>query len=228
MKARFILTALILSFCLISFSQDKITVAGKVSDTNKKPVKGASVIADNVATGVKTDKKGNYSVTLPSDAKVIKILCRTGQSFEQQVNGRTEINFELPANFSKAEKAQPESELSQEEVNIGYGTVKKKDLATPVTKVNQPANQIPYKDIYEMLRGKPGVQVSGKSVRIQGGVNSFTMSSEPLFVLDGVVVNSIDDIVPQEVKSIEILKGSSAAIYGSRGANGVILITRKK
>ena len=75
-----------------------------------------------------------------------------------------------------------------------------------------------------MIRGEvPGVQVNGTSIIIQGA-SSLTLSTEPLFVVDGIVVNSIDYISPISVKSIEILKGSAASIYGSRGANGVILI----
>jgi len=78
-----------------------------------------------------------------------------------------------------------------------------------------------------MIKGQiPGVDVSGSSIRIQGA-NSFMGSTEPLLVVDGMTVQSIEDISPREVKSIEVLKGSSAAIYGSRGANGVILITLK-
>ena len=116
----------------------------------------------------------------------------------------------------------------EDQINIGYGTVDKKSVVSPVTKVNSEKDPYVYKDIYEMLRGKPGVQVIGRSVKIQGGVNSLMSGTEPLFVVDGVTVNSIDNIIPQTVKSIEILKGSSASIYGSRGANGVILITLKK
>jgi TonB-dependent SusC/RagA subfamily outer membrane receptor len=75
-----------------------------------------------------------------------------------------------------------------------------------------------------MIRGEvAGVQVNGKSIRIQGP-SSFNLSTEPLFVVDGIVVTSIDEISPQMVKSIDILKGSAASIYGSRGSNGVILI----
>lgn len=70
------------------------------------------------------------------------------------------------------------------------------------------------------------MQVSGKSISIQG-VSSFTLTDEPLFVVDGMVVSSIDDVQPLMVKSIEVLKGSAASIYGSRGANGVIMITLK-
>lgn len=81
-----------------------------------------------------------------------------------------------------------------------------------------------YKNIYDMIRGEvPGVQVSGNSIKIQGA-SSLTLSTEPLFVVDGVTVNTIDGIQPYMVQSIQVLKGSSASIYGSRGANGVIVI----
>jgi TonB-dependent SusC/RagA subfamily outer membrane receptor len=81
-----------------------------------------------------------------------------------------------------------------------------------------------YNDIYQMIRGEvSGVIVSGRNVQIQQG-HSFFGSSEPLFVVNGTIVNSIDNINPLEVKSITVLKGSSAAIYGVRGANGVISI----
>ena len=79
-----------------------------------------------------------------------------------------------------------------------------------------------------MIRGQvPGVRVIGKSINIQNA-NSFMMGTKPLFVVDGTTVESIDNIPPQLVRSIEVLKGASASIYGSRGANGVILITLKR
>jgi TonB-dependent SusC/RagA subfamily outer membrane receptor len=229
MKTKFFLPALILIFITTVISgQDKTVVSGKVTDTNKKGVKGATIFVDDANTGVKTNKKGVYKVTVPANAKEIRVLTVAGQLSEQPIDGKTEINFEVAANFNGVKQpGAPAAQGEDEEVNVGYGTVNKKNLASPVTKIDS-KTAVPYKDIYEMLRGKPGVQVSGKTVRIQGGVNSMMLSSEPLFVVDGVTVNSIDDILPQEVKSIEVLKGSSAAIYGSRGANGVILITRKK
>jgi TonB-dependent SusC/RagA subfamily outer membrane receptor len=70
--------------------------------------------------------------------------------------------------------------------------------------------------------------VNGTSVKVQGGANTLMSGTDPLFVVDGVTVSSIDFVMPESVKSIEILKGTSASIYGSRGANGVILITLKK
>jgi len=77
-----------------------------------------------------------------------------------------------------------------------------------------------------MIRGRfPGVEVSGKSIKVMGS-SSLNVSTEPLFVVDGVIVNTIEDISPQNVKSIEVLKGPDASVYGTRGSNGVIVITR--
>ena len=82
-----------------------------------------------------------------------------------------------------------------------------------------------YQNIYDMIRGEiPGVQVNGKSILIQGP-SSINLSTEPLLVVDGITVSSIDDISPTMVKSIEVLKGAAASVYGSRGSNGVILIS---
>jgi TonB-dependent SusC/RagA subfamily outer membrane receptor len=84
-----------------------------------------------------------------------------------------------------------------------------------------------YQDIYDMIRGRvAGVEVSGKSIKIRG-TNSLNISTEPLFVVDGVITREIDDIAPETVKSIEVLKGPDASVYGARGSNGVIVITRK-
>jgi TonB-dependent SusC/RagA subfamily outer membrane receptor len=103
--------------------------------------------------------------------------------------------------------------------------MKRKDLTTQVGKIDGTNKKYAaYRDIYDMIRGEiPGVQVRGKSILIQGP-GSLNLSTEPLLVVDGVIINSIDDISPREVKSIEVLKGASASIYGSRGANGVIMI----
>ena len=91
-----------------------------------------------------------------------------------------------------------------------------KDSAVPV-----------YQDIYDMIRGRiAGVEMSGRSIKVRG-TNSLFVSTEPLFVVDGVIVSRVDDIAPETVKSIEVLKGPDATAYGTRGSNGVILITRR-
>jgi TonB-dependent starch-binding outer membrane protein SusC len=227
MKTRIIL--IILSIVLpMSLYGQKSFVSGKVTDTNQQPVKGAILVVDGRETGKKTNKQGIYKVKIEPGAKVIAIKDLAGESQEMAIDGKQEINFTVPSNFAFAKQPKkPEVTEMDEQVNIGYGTVSKRNLTTPVTKVNA-GRGTQYTDIYEMLRGKPGVQVTGKTIKIQGGVNSINLSSEPLLVVDGIVVAGIDDIKPTEVSSIEVLKGSAASIYGSRGANGVILINLKK
>ncbi|MFN2337116.1 MAG: TonB-dependent receptor plug domain-containing protein, partial [Bacteroidales bacterium] len=114
------------------------------------------------------------------------------------------------------------------EIDIGYGTQKKKNLTSDVGYIDaQNEAYGSYTNIYELIQGKvPGVQVTGNKITIRG-IGSMNLSTDPLFVVDGVVVYSIDNISPSQVKSISVLKGSNAAIYGTRGANGVILITMK-
>ena len=115
---------------------------------------------------------------------------------------------------------------NSEEVNVGYGTMPRDQISTSVSSVSINEN-IPYTTIYEMIQGKcAGVQVSGESVIIRG-VGTINLSSQPLFVVDGVEMFSISHINPRDVKDIQVLKDSAASIYGSRGANGVILITLK-
>lgn len=227
MKIKVFSLLLFFIFSLMSYGQKKTEVTGKVTDSNQKPVKGAAILVDQQNTGKQTNSKGLYKIKIDPSSKVIGVITADGRMTEQPYTGGTEINFSIPVNFTGADKVTPAA-TPDEQVNIGYGTVNKKNVVSPVSKVNAEKDPYVYKDIYEMLRGKPGVQVSGKSVKIQGGVTSLQMSTEPLFVVDGVPVNTIDDVLPETVKTIEILKGSSAAIYGSRGANGVILITLKK
>jgi TonB-dependent SusC/RagA subfamily outer membrane receptor len=202
----------------------KITITGIVLDLNQKPVSGAMIFIDNQKTNIITDEKGFYKIKVSPLAKIITVFTLPNGPAEEEINGRTSINFIL-----RTSQQSPENEIQnksdEETVNVGYGTMKKKNLTTQVGKIDGANNKFAsYRNIYEMIRGElPGVQVTGKSIMIQGP-SSINLSNEPLLVLDGVVVSSVDDISPQQVKSIEVLKGSAASIYGSRGANGVILI----
>lgn len=213
---------------LLSSGQEKIEVTGFVKDANQVPVKGASLFIDGKNTGKQTSKKGYYKVTTETSAKILRVLAADGRSAEKPFDSNHEIDFILPVSFNGTGNTSAESVNADEQVNVGYGSVRRKDLVSPVTSVDGEKNQFVYKDIYEMLRGKPGVQVNGTSVKIQGGANTLMSGTDPLYVVDGVTVSSIDFVMPESVKSIEILKGTSASIYGSRGANGVILITLKK
>lgn len=122
---------------------------------------------------------------------------------------------------------------SNEEINVGYGRIKRRNLTTSVSKVPVNTDLMgSYTHIGEYLRGRvPGLVVSkngtGYSYSIRG-INSIYGSTEPLFIVDGVEVSDIDHLNPRDVESVEVLKDASASIYGTRGACGVILITTKK
>ncbi|MDQ1296746.1 MAG: hypothetical protein QG611_725 [Bacteroidota bacterium] len=205
----------------------KITITGVVTDANHNPVREAMILVDGKKTSSVTDNKGFYKVKVKPSSKMIGLLTFASGISEEAIDGRIYIEFTLPVSMPQQMKKQnyPERE---EEVNIGYGTMKRKNMTNQVDQINGTDTKYSaYNSIYDMLRGEiPGVQVSGKSISIQG-VSSFTLTDEPLFVVDGMVVSSLDDVQPLMVKSIEVLKGSAASIYGSRGANGVIMVTLK-
>jgi len=229
MKIKILLTLLIAVVTInYSFGQKnskKITITGIVVDANQNPVRDAIVIIDGRKTSSVTDKNGFYKVKVKPASQKIGLLTFVPGINEEEINGRININFTLSVPMPQMMNKTNFSE-GEEEVNIGYGTMKRKNMTNQVDRIDGTNKKYSaYTSIYDMLRGEiPGVQVNGKSISIQG-VSSFTLTDEPLFVVDGMVVSSIDDIQPIMVKSIEVLKGPAASIYGSRGANGVIMIT---
>ena len=232
-KVLFLMLCSVIAFTTVSGqkankkSNKKITISGYVADETHKPIANAFVMIDGRNTSKVTDDKGFYKIKANPDVSKISILTSTNGVVEEAVNGRTRIDFTFKGSVPDQRDAKV---IGDEEVNVGYGTVKKDNLTSPVGQIDASQSRYAsYRTIYEVLKAGqvPGVQVVGNSVRIQGA-SSLTLSTEPLFVVDGVPVTSVDDIMPQMVKSIQVLKGSAAAIYGSRGANGVILINLLK
>ena len=222
------LVPLIFIFCFshISFAQKagrNITISGTVLDKNQKPVKDAAVFIDKIKTTSVTDHKGYYKVKVKPQAMEIMVFSLFNGYSQEAIDGRTTINFVLTG---ESEGSGQKDKAGNEIINTGYGVAEKKDMTTNIGKIDgQNPRFAAYQDIYDMLRGAvPGVEVTGKSIKIMGS-SSLNISTEPLFVVDGVIVKSIEDIPPQNVKSIEVLKGAAASVYGSRGSNGVILIT---
>lgn len=202
-----------------------ITVSGTVTDTAFSPVARALIVVDGQSTGVTTGTKGTFKLKIRPDAASVGAYTVNLGSAMTMYEGQDYITFVLDGreglkNFT------PTPTEDDMEMQIGYGTVKKKNLTTDVGYIDgQDYANSSYTNIYDMIRGKvPGVQVTGNTIVIRGN-NSINLSSDPLLVVDGIVVNSIDNINPRQVKSITVLKGPDASIYGSRGANGVILIT---
>lgn len=210
--------------CPAQKGQKKITISGIVTDRDLKPVEDALILIDNQKTDCITDVKGYYKVKASPGATLVTAFSLAKGMSEVPINGRTVINIRLMGS-SQAGNEPKKPGSGSEQVNVGYGTVEKRDLTTTVAKIDgQNKKYASYTSIYDMIKGEvPGVQVTGRNITIQG-ISSFNSSTAPLLVVDGMVVESIDDIRPQHVKSIEILKGAAASIYGSRGTNGVILI----
>jgi TonB-dependent SusC/RagA subfamily outer membrane receptor len=226
-KILFFLAFSFVSVCFAQNDSKKISIDGVVVDFQNRPVYGAKITIDGIQTGKSTNSKGSYKIKIKPTAEKIGIYTLPPSSIEESINGRTSINFKL--NDSITQQIINQTDLSgEEEVNMGYGSQKRKNSTSSVKKIDGTKDKYAnYTSIYDMLRGEvPGISVIGSSVIIQG-VNSFSLSSEVLYVVDGTPVNSIDNISPQLVKSIDVLKGPAASIYGSRGANGVILITLK-
>ena len=146
-----------------------------------------------------------------------------------QIDGKTVIDIQLfSANVSPLVE---QKKVKEESVDVGYGSVKKNDLTENVksTKAEGANNRYSsYSNIYDLIRNEvPGVRGTGSNIFLVEP-SSINLSNEPLYVVDGTPVSSLEGIEPGMVKSVSALKGSSASIYGSRGANGVFLITLKK
>jgi TonB-dependent SusC/RagA subfamily outer membrane receptor len=219
----------ILALSFNSFAQKsgkKYYITGQVLDINNKPVSGAMVLIDDKGSDVVTDDKGMYKVKVKADAAIISIVNLSSGLLSEEINGRIVIDFKLDDVIPHEETVKLEN-TENEVVNIGYGTVQKKYLVTSDVSIEGQNNRYAsYQSVYEMIKAEvPGVQVQGRSITIRG-IATINSSSAPLVLVNGIEVPSDNiDIPPSEVKSINILKGPEAAIYGSRGGNGVILIT---
>lgn len=196
-------------------------VTGKVLDANGQSVIGASVFQKGTQNGTITDIDGNFSLQVP-EGQTLVFSSIGYKSQEVKVDGRPVYQVTLDDDIT----------LLEETVVIGYGTVKKKDLTGAVATVAPRAFKAqPVQGVSEMLRGNvPGVTVKETGtgeikVRIRGA-NSLNGDNQPLYIVDGVPMGTYS---PNDVESIEILKDASAtAIYGSRGANGVVVVTTKR
>lgn len=226
-KILFILILSLFSFQVTDAQKanKKIKITGTVLDANKIPIAGAMLLVDGVQTDVVTDSKGIYNIKVSPTAKSLTVLSLfTNEMRAMDINGNTVINFI----FDKAgTNTSGQAEKKNETVDIGYGTDKKEQSTSSVKKsdINKATGKS-YLNIYDMIKSEvAGVTVNGTSIQLQQGPGSFTSSTEPLFVVDGTIVYDISSVIPSQVRSISLLKGSAASIYGARGANGVIVIT---
>ena len=220
------LSGMVMFFGVESFAQN-VTVKGKVSDSNGEPIIGVTVMLNgNNTVGSLTDANGNYSITVPANS-TLSFSCVGFATQEEQLNGRNVINVVL----------QEDTEFLDETVVIGYGTQKKR-LLTGAT-INITGDEIQKQSTTNALgalySSVPGVNIVQSSGGPGAGYNitvrgiGTTGSASPLVVIDGVAGGHLEDLNPADIESIDILKdAASAAIYGARAANGVVLVTTRQ
>ena len=221
---------LLMLLCLIpvwALAQN-VTISGKVKDSTGEPVIGASVLEKGTTNGIITDFDGNFNLSVGSNSTLVVSFVGY-KTQEIPVNGQTSFNIVL----------KEDTEVLEEVVVIGYGTARKSDVTGSIASVGgDELREVPATNITYALQNRvAGVDLSQTSskpgatmqIRIRG-TRSLTASNDPLVVLDGIpFMGNLSDINPGDIKSMDILKdASSTAIYGSRGANGVILITTHK
>lgn len=208
-------------------SNKKIIITGTVVDGTRTGIANAIVLVDGEKSGYMTDSKGFYKVRVRPGNLKIGILTNSNGLKEEIINGRNRIDFQFEG--SVPDQKVSEANQGEDVVNVGYGVSKKKNLTGAVSEIDgRNSKYASYHTIYDMIKGEvPGVEVRGTSVYIRNP-STLIGSTEPLFVVDDVPVTSIGDIQPIMVRSISVLKGPDASIYGVRGSNGVIIITLKK
>lgn len=225
-------------WCLTSVLYAQTSVSGKVVDqANGSPLTGVSVVVKGTARGALTDNDGNFKVSAsPSDVLLF--------SYYGFTNVEVEVGEQTTFNVSMSEDVASLSEI----VIVGYGTQQRRNITGSISSIDAKAvGSIPTSSSLQAMQGQvAGVDVvsqggrpgQGASIQIRGR-RSITASNDPLYVIDGIPMtstsggssstNAMADINPQDIESIEVLKdASSTAIYGSRGANGVVLITTKR
>ncbi|MVN92869.1 SusC/RagA family TonB-linked outer membrane protein [Mucilaginibacter sp. HME9299] len=212
----------------VSAQQPPVQIKGKVTSDKGEELVGVSVTIKGSTTGTITDVNGNFSITVP-DANTVLVVKYVGFT-TQEVTVGTQTNLDI--------KLITQASNLSEVVVVGYNVVKRSDVTSSVVSINaQEIRSRPVANALEALQGKAsGVDIRSAErpgtlgqVRIRG-VRSITATSDPLYVVDGIPLNgSIENINPNDIENIDVLKDASAtAVYGSRGANGVILVTTKR
>ena len=206
---------------------DDITVSGRVVDENDVPLPSVNIILKGTSTGVTTDADGRYTINVPDEDAVLVFSFIGYLTQEIRVGSQTTINLSMA----------PDISTLSEIVVVGYGTQKRSSVTGAVSSVDsEEISALAVPSVQSALQGRvAGVNITNNGapgsnpiVRIRG-IGSITGSSDPLYVVDGLPTGGLNHFDPRDIESVEVLKdAAAAAIYGSRAANGVILITTKK
>ena len=212
---------------LVKFIQEKKRVSGTVLDEGGVPVPGANIFVDGTDYGAVSDFDGKFTLEIPSNFTTISVTYLGYKRQDVSIEGVTNVTVTLVENASQLDEI----------VVVGYGTESRKNITGSIASVSpEDINTQPKANVSEMLEGRmAGVQVmsdnspgGGTSIRVRGF--STINSNDPLVIVDGVAVaNGLNGVNPADIETIQVLKdAASASIYGSRAANGVVIITTKK
>src|SRR5512133_1655039 len=222
-------TTLLLIFSILQVSAQPLTVKGRVTDaSNGEALIGVNVLIKGTQQGAITDAEGKYSISVPNNDAILQISYIGYATQEISVAGQSTVDVKL----------EPQVSQLQEIVVIGYGTMKRNEVTSAVANVkSEDFNKGNVNNPVQLIQGKvAGLSISkpggnpnaGFDIRLRG-LNTVGSNTGPLVVIDGLIGGSLTNVDPNDVESISVLKdASAAAIYGTRGSNGVILVTTKK
>ena len=229
LTSRLLVILFMMCIPLIGVAQNAFSVEGVVKDANGEPIIGASVVENGTQNGTVTDIEGTYKLKVKNGNAALKISYLGYKTQTIALNGRGKLDVKLVDDAANL----------GEVVVIGYGTMDKKELTSAVSHVSsKDFTRVASVDPSMMIQGKvPGVSITNTgagdpnneaSIQIRG-VSSRAAGLGPLIVIDGVVGGNLTNLNPNDIESFDILKdGAASAIYGTRGSNGVILVTTKK
>ncbi|RMG25414.1 MAG: SusC/RagA family TonB-linked outer membrane protein, partial [Bacteroidetes bacterium] len=222
-------TALVVLLLAAGATFAQRTVTGTVTDAEtKEAISGVTVLVKGTTSGAFTDENGKFTVAIPEGATTLEFRFFGYATTEVEVGDRTTVDVSLT----------PEISTLEEVVVTGYGTQKQKEVTSSIVSVKaEDFNQGNVNNVAQLLQGKvaglsiyrPGGDPNrGFNIRLRG-LSSLGGNTEPLVVIDGVIGADLNSIDPNDIASIDVLKdGSAAAIYGTRGSSGVLIITTKK
>jgi TonB-linked SusC/RagA family outer membrane protein len=225
----FISGIVITGFTDFATAQNQTVTGTVLSAETGEALPGVSIVVQGTTTGTSTNFDGEFSLNVPSLNATLVFSFIGFETLEEPINGRTNLNVVLT----------PQAIVGDELVVVGYGAVERRDITGSVASVSsRDIQEVPITDAGQALQGRAAGVVAlsegnrpgqGVTIRVRGR-RSLTASNEPLFVVDGIPLEGgINDINPRDIQSMEVLKDASAtAIYGSRGANGVVLVTTNR
>jgi len=213
------LSAIILIIATTASSQTRV-VHGSLTVFDTYPVKNIEVYSKKAGATALSDSLGRFTIVC-LEKDVIKVNPQAFKPVRKKVDAGTE-SIRINLQFIDSEE--------NRQIAVGYDHISEEDLNFGVSHMeNERDDFCSYTNIYDLIRGQlSGVSVHGKNIYVRGGTNSFSLSTTALYVVDGQTTSNLDWVQPCQVKSIDVLKDGNAAVYGSRGGNGVILIELMK